>query len=312
LFDASAEPKGGHGYQVKWDSGLKRMIAYRDISDLSLPAIRVLSNSGNNIPLYPLKDFPGSSYIDIWDVTGAPNGDIVVAAVLGYGPRNVNPVPVKSVVLTYDETGVLRRVWDVGPYHHHRVAADPAGNVFALGDGGKGTGDYPLLIKYSFSGDVVRELLPSSLFSDKDSVIDLKSPDGEPQLFIRNSHLYVWIAHTRELFTFSLDGTLISSNSLSGAAQGIADLGGSSNVRFLGLDVDSNERIVAQVQLWPKDRKLPLTVGLAHLKQNGSFDSWLEPASRGDAHRFLGLTTDDKRVFLEKVGQRAVSINLSN
>src|SRR5690348_1513403 len=56
LFDASAEPRGAPGYQLQWDSDLQRMIAYRDISDLNLPAIRVLSSSGNKVSLYPLKD----------------------------------------------------------------------------------------------------------------------------------------------------------------------------------------------------------------------------------------------------------------
>ena len=170
--DAPVEPKGTHGFQVQWHSDLERAIAYRDISDANLPAIRVLSSSGGKVSIFPLKDFPGSTYIDIWDATGAPNGDIVVAAILAYGPRNVRPVPVKSFLLTYDETGTLRRVWDVKPYHHHRVAVDSAGNVFALGDGGKD--DYPLLIKYSPSGEVLGEYLSSGLFSAKDSVVDMR------------------------------------------------------------------------------------------------------------------------------------------
>jgi len=310
LFDASAEVGGGRGYQVQWDSDSRRMIAYRDTSEPNLPAIRVFSSSGSNVSLYPLRDFPGATYIDIWDLTGVPNGDIVVAAILAYGPRNTKPVPVKSLLLTYDETGTLRKVWDVKPYHHHRVAADSAGNVFALGDGG--SGDYPLIIKYSASGEVLKEFLPSGLFSAKDSVVDLTSPNGEPQLFVKSDHLHVWIASTRELFTFSLDGVLLSTTSLSAAVQSIADLSGGSQVRFLGLRLDSNQRIISQVQLWPKDQKRSTGVALARINPNGSFDSWIEPISGGDVHRFLGLTTNDKTVFLEKVHQSAVMINLNN
>lgn len=307
LVDAPVEPRGTHSFQVQWDSDLERVIAYRDISDASLPAIRILSSSGRKVSIFPLKDFPGSTFIDIWDATGAPSGDIVVAAILGYGPRNVKPVPLKSLLLTYDDTGTLRRVWDVKPYHHHRVSVDSAGDVFALGDEGKD--DYPLLIKYSPSGEVLGEYLSSGLFSAKDSVVDMISPNGQPQLFIKNDRLNVWIAATRELYTFSLDGVLLSSTSLSAAVQSIADQSGSSQVRILELQVDSNQGIVSQVRLIPKDQKLPAVVGVARLRTNGSFDSWVEPVSGGDVHRFMGLTTGDKPVFLDKVHDRTVAVN---
>jgi hypothetical protein len=309
LIDSLAEPQGTQSFQVKWDSDLERVIAYRDTSDANLPAVRIFSSTGSKVAIFPLKDFSGSTYIDIWDATGAANGDVVVAAILAYGPRNVKPVPIKSLLLTYDSTGTLRKVWDVKPYHHHLVAADMAGNVFALGDGGKD--DYPLLIKYSPSGEVLGEFLSSGLFSAKDSVVDMVSPNGQPQLFIRNSRLYVWIAATRELYTFSLDGVLLSSTSLSAAVQSIADQSGSSQVRFLDLEVDSNQGIISQVQLWPKDRGLPASVGVARLKANGSFDSWVEPVSQGDVHRFMGLTNGDKPVFLDKVRDKTVAINLN-
>ncbi|HEY6218018.1 MAG TPA: hypothetical protein VIW74_15225 [Pyrinomonadaceae bacterium] len=309
MVDTPVEPPGTHSFQVRWDSDLERVIAYRDVSEPNLPAIRILSSSGSKVSIFPLKDFPGSGFIDIWDATGAPNGDIVVAAILGYGPRNVKPVPLKSLLLTYDGSGTLKRVWDVKPYHHHRIAADSAGNVFALGDGGKD--DYPLLIKYSESGEVLGEFLSSGLFSAKDSVVDMISPNGQPQLFIKNDRLNVWIAATRELYAFSLDGVLLSSTSLSAAVQSIADQSGSSQVRILEIQVDSNQGIISQVRLFPKDQKLPAAVGVARLKTNGSFDSWVEPFSRGDVHRFMGLTSNDKAVFLEKVHDRTVAINLS-
>src|SRR5437660_97597 len=87
-----------------------------------------------------------------------------------------------------------------------RIQFDSSGNVFALGDGGAATGDYPLLVKYSPTGEVVGEYLSSGLFAAKDSVVDLKSSYGEPQMFIRNGRLRLWIAATRELYTFSPDG----------------------------------------------------------------------------------------------------------
>jgi hypothetical protein len=91
----------------------------------------------------------------------------------------------------------------------------------------------------------------------------------------------------------------------------LADQSGSSRVTTLKFRVDSAQRIIAQVQLWPKDEKSFANVALVRIGANGSFDSWVEPKSGGDVHRFLGLTADDKPVFLEKVGKTAVAINLA-
>src|SRR5207253_8543926 len=141
--------------------------------------------------------------------------DIVVSATLGYGPRNTHPIPIKSLLLTYDATGMLRKVWDVNPYLDHHLAADRTGNVFALGEkGGAAAGDYPLLVKYSPTGEVLAETLSTGLFTKKEAVVTSGSPDGESKLFIKNDHLFAWIAPTQELFTFSLDGTLLSRRSL--------------------------------------------------------------------------------------------------
>jgi hypothetical protein len=286
---------------------LERAIAYRDVNDPNFPALRILSSSGRSVSIFPLKDIPGATYIDVWDVSGAPTGDILVAAILGYGPHNVKPVPIKSLLLTYDATGTLRRVWDVQPYHHHRVAGDAVGNVFALGDGR--AGDYPLLIKYSPTGEILREFLSSGLFSANDSVVDMNSANGEPKLFVKNGRLYVWIAAIRELYTFSLDGALLSSTSLSDGVQHMADETGSSQVRFLELDADSKQEIIAQVQLWPKDHNVPAAVGVVRLKANGSFDSWVASPSRADVHLFMGLTSGDGLAFLDKVRDRTVALN---
>lgn len=311
LLDVSSEPAGRATYQVKWQPELQRVIAYRDISDPNAAAIRVLNSSGEDVSIYPLRDLPGSTYLDIWDATGEPNGNIVVAAVPAYGPRNVKPVPVKSVILIYTGTGTLMSVWDVNPYHHHRVAADSDGDVFALGDSLTATGDYPLVVKYSASGEVLGEFLSSSLFPGKDAVVAMTSPNGEPQLFVKNGRLHVWVAATLQLITFSLDGVQLSATSLLPGVQDIANLSGNSQVRFLGIDVDSNEQPMGQVRLQPKNKNLAATVALVRLKPDGTFDGWAESASSSDVHRFVGFGLGDKAVFLEKVNQHAVRINLN-
>src|SRR6266404_1737454 len=210
LFDSSNEVCSQPGFQIEWDSTSQRMFAYRDTSDPACPSVRAFPNSGSGVALYPLKDLTGATYIDIWSITGSSLGDIVLSATVGYGPRNARPIPIKSLILTYDVTGMLRKVWDVSPYLHHHLAVDSEGNVFALGEKGATGRDYSLLIKYSPAGAVLSETLSTALFAGKDAVVVCGSPNGEPKLFVRNDHLFAWIAPTQELFTFSMNGALLS------------------------------------------------------------------------------------------------------
>lgn len=310
MLDASAEPKGTKSYQTHWDPIEQRLICFRDVDDSTLPAAQVVWSNGSKVSLYPLKDLPGANYIDIWDATASPNGEVVIAAILGYGPRNSRPIPVKSLLLTYDAGGTLRKVWDVDPYHHHHLAVDSSGNVYALGDGPDPKSDFPLLIKYSPSGKVLGEYLTSGLFEKRDDVVGSNSPSGESEIFVSGNHIFVWIAMTLELFDFSLDGTLHSKSSLSPAVRSVSDSTGATRLRFLTITTDSAQRIIAQVQLWPKDGKSSANVGLARFESNGVFQSWIEPVASGDIHRFIGLRNDDRPVFLERTGQKAVMIDL--
>jgi hypothetical protein len=196
------------------------------------------------------------------------------------------------------------------PYHHHHLASDASGNVYALGDGVDPKADFPLLVKYSPTGKVLGQYLSSGLFAKKDDVVGSNSPNGESQVFIRNDDLFVWIPMTLELFDLTLNGSLVSKTSLSPAIQKISDLSGGPRIRILALTTDSNRAIIAQLQLRSKDSQPSTSVGLAKIDPNGNFESWIEPAKSVGVHRFLGLQANDKPVFLEKVSPKAVMVDL--
>ena len=321
-FDDSANPKLSLGDRVKWDPYLERLIEYHDnlrapTDDADFPAVRVTSSSGEIVSMYPLKDFPRSVYVDILDVAGAPNGDIVLFAFISYVPRNVRPHLVKGFLLTYDQNGILKKVWDTYPYDFDRVVVDPNGNVFGLG-GAAIKGDYPLLVKYSPSGEVLGEYLSSALFPTKDMVMAMNNANGEPKLFIQNGNLYVWIPTTLQIYAYSLDGNLLSVTSLSQAVQTMNDLSGSSHVRFLNIGVDSSEEIICQVGLFlrnlknPHDLRLKAAAAMARLRPDGSFDAWIEHASTGTMHVFLGLTKENKPVLWNRLGPNVFGVDLSD
>jgi hypothetical protein len=307
VADSSNEPAGDSGYNVKLDPIGHGLIAFRDVSSPSLPALKLYLANGKKVSLFPVRDL-GATYIDIWDVASAPNNGTVIAGIMGYGSRQTRPIPVKSLILTYDADGTLRSAWDMEPYHHHHITVDSAGNVYALGHGDADGKPQPLLVKYSPAGEILGEYLPSNLFSEGDVVVGSVHGKGESSVFTKNDYVFVWIASTQELFAFSPTGNLESRISLGSALTTIAAQSGSARANVFEIRVDSAKRVVAQVQLWPKDGST-MRVGLARINADGAFDSWIERVAPGGVHRFLGLSPDDRPLFLERFGQKAATVS---
>src|SRR6266404_5399499 len=221
--DISADGRADSSYMTKWDSANDCVVLYRDVSVATVPAARVQCRGGEPRAYYPLKDFAEARGMTVWAAAATPDGGITIAAILLYGSAGEKHPPVKSMLLTYDARGALRKVRDVNPYHFHQVAVDRQGNVFALGDRRDSTPnmDYPMLIKYSPKGSVERELLHVKHFGG-DAAVASDSPYGESGLFIQNQQLYVWLAPRREVLTFSLDGELRNQVSLASSLNEIA------------------------------------------------------------------------------------------
>jgi hypothetical protein len=296
-FDPFSDGKADSGYRTKWDSAQDRLIAYRDISVADIPAARVFRRDGSSTAVYPLKDLSDARYIDIWSASAAPKGRLVIAGILGYAARESKPVLVKSVILTYDQAGTLREMWDVAPYHHHHLCVDRDGSVFAIGDRDDVEGSYPLLTKYSSDGRVLSQFLPSSLFSLGDVEISSGSPNGESQMFVKGDQLFVWLAPTREFFSFSMSGELLSRTSLDAAFREIEKSNNLARLQVLAISAHADKTFVAQVRLWPANTASPATMRLAKFSVDGASGALLEPSPEPTRH-FLGISADDKMVFL--------------
>jgi hypothetical protein len=300
------------GYWVGWDGGVERLVLQRDVRDANSAAVKTVDQSGKVVGIYPVRDFPGSDHADVWAVTPGANGDVILAAIIGYGPASQAPTPVKSLVLTYDSAGTLRSVWDVSPYHHHLLAADAAGNVFALGDADTKDDDYPLLIKYSPQGEVLKEFLPAGSFAAKDGVIgDFSSDHGNSQMYIRGDRLYLYIAVTQEWMVFSLDGVILSRVSLAPAFTQIAVANNSGIARPLQFSTDSSGNILVFVTLQSADKTKPLMVTLARLDGNGAFKKNTTPGPAATQARFLGLRSSGAPVYVENLNKRTIYVDLS-
>jgi hypothetical protein len=289
------------GYFSKWDAVQERMVFHRDITRSDVPAVRLFGKDGTDRSIYPLKDFPEARAFRIWGLASAPQGDAVLAATVEYPAENVKTIPARNLLLTYDSTGALRKEWNVKPYHLHEIAIDDDGNIFAFGDrAGPAGANYPLMVKYSPQGKVLREFLSSSLFKNGDEVTSAASDNGTTQLFMANHKLFLWLATTQEVFRFSLNGDLISRVSISTGLDKLRAETGSDLVRVLTIANTPTDEVVAQVRLLPKTLSAtPSPSAMVKISQDGSQATLLGPPPGLPQGNFVGITKEGKLAFLQ-------------
>jgi hypothetical protein len=214
----AATNDGQGGYLPKWDAAQKKLLLYRDIKMSAVPAARMYGTDGSEVDVFPVKDLENSWYVDVWDITSIPEGGMVLAVGAGYTPPGAEPADVKSLLLTYDRTGKLERVWEVWPYQFFQITADSSGNIFGRGLKETESSDYPLIVKYSPRGKVLKEFFPLSLLPDGESTFS----HGSDHMFIAENNLIVWLGKTEELFRFSLDGQLLNRTNFKPALNSLA------------------------------------------------------------------------------------------
>lgn len=246
-------------YHVKWDSVFNRLVAYRDgeVDTLDMAAARIFDQHGKNVGAYPLKNLEGVYWANIWDAAATPDGGIVLAAVVGYGKHvslgeQPRP-PMKNMLITFAPDGKFVNAFETGPKSHtHKLVVDEKGNIYSLGDADR-EGAYPLLVKYSPEGKVLGEFMPSSLFATGDDVIDSSQGDGDMRMWIKKSHVFVWLPLVKELLQYSRDGELLSRTSLSETLQKKAAELGYVSTEVRAIDTTSNGDVIMQCRFWSAD-----------------------------------------------------------
>jgi hypothetical protein len=296
VVDVGSDPVNDAGFSIGWDSVQDRVVLSRDVTSSDAVAAKILGVDGSRVLIKPLKFLPGAQFVDIWSAAPAPDGGAVLATIVGYGPKGSKP-PVKAFLMSFDGGGNLAKLWNVEPYHQHLIAVDSVGNIFALGQTGD-TGSYPLLTKYSRDGEVLGQFLSSSQFKKGDEVVSSGSPNGENQMFVQGEKLYVWIAWTRQLFRMSTaDGRTEASLSLAPALERLESSNDGSHIQVLSLTTTPGGNIVAQVQLWPKDRTKHVERATVKLSGDGSNEQLVRDDPRQPMRLLMGTSAEQKLVY---------------
>lgn len=186
-------------FTLVWDYARQRPFAIRDVLSPSDASIATFDAGGAKLRmlLNPIadirKDRPRT--LDIWGAAAAPDGSVLFAGVVVFPKHQVS-----HVIATYSSEGVLTKLWDMFPYHHHALDVDALGRVYAFGHSilRPQKPPYPLLIRYTSHGKVDATLLTASDIADYPDPAKLID-DGTNQLVVRNEVAWVLIGAAGEL-----------------------------------------------------------------------------------------------------------------
>jgi len=283
-------------YFTRWDSVQNKLIMYRDLGAGGAPIAKIFKNDGSSTSFFPLADLAGTWSISLWGVAATPDGGIVASVIPVYSAPGVKPPKVKRLLLTYNGSGKLTKVWDTTPYLFTRVAVDSLGNVFAFGMSDLDE-PYPLIVKYSPSGTIEREFLSSADVPEGERATLAGSLIGQPDMFIKGGQLFVWLPLSQDLFRFSLAGDLTSKSSIANVLNGLTTQTNSDRTVVRTLTTGRSGEIFAQVQLWPKQAPDPIRTVTISIALGGSKATMLE--SPPGFSVFLGRTDQGKMIFYE-------------
>ena len=196
----------------RWDDANRRILSYRSQTSGAEYAVQITSIDPREhaVKINVLKEFPGASQAVLVGVAPSVDQSVVVACRIAY-PKHSQAGALKELILTYDSTGKLIKVWDVAPYEPRAISSDESGNLYSLGIrfDANPPADYGMLVEYGPDGKVVREMLPASLFPA--GVDPTESTDiGPRSISVSGGRIYVYAAALDEVLVLDRSGNILN------------------------------------------------------------------------------------------------------
>jgi hypothetical protein len=236
----------------EWDS-TNQVLFFSSSSPGSVVRAYVdVQQRGSDIDIF--KDFPGlqAAYVD--SVTAGPGGSTLIAATLEFGNHNV-----REIVLTYDSSGQLVKIWDPAPQYAEAIAYSMDDDaIFVLGGRelpkGPYVPNYPILIEYSRDGRVLKTMVPGGTLKDFNGSFHTGSEVGQPLLRITKDRIYLYASTNREVVVCDRDGVVLTYRNFSNALDKISTEDGYHLVQTHQMDFAENGDLVAELLLWNGDQ----------------------------------------------------------
>jgi hypothetical protein len=296
-------------YFCKWEPTFGVLLCMNNSDSVNTAAVTTYDlNGAQKLRVFPLRDFPGAKELNVWDVTAAPDEGVAITGVLLYGPKDG-----RLVTLIYGSQGQLLKLWDMKPYHQHMIAADRAGNVFGFGDridmrAGTGGPDFPLVVKYSPEGKILKGFLPQSTF-DRD-VTDADPETGPNRLYTVQEEVVIFLAKPKEVFWFDSDGKELRRIALGSTINGIMKSHQGTTAEIMNITVTSDHEFLVQLKIYPASPTSENTVViLARISADGSsvtIESSIPLAQ--SIGFFKGFSPDGRLIFLTPGAHSTLSL----
>jgi len=198
---------------MKWDEVRNEAIVYRhqlSRSQAEAPVEVFDLSTGAKRTLDILKDFPQASKAIVSDVAFGNGARIVVACRLKYPSSD----RLKQLILTYEPSLTLEKIWDVAPYEPRQIAVDGGGNVYSLGirtiyDDGTHP-QYGILVVYDSEGRVVREMLPRTMFPPEVDPAGASQELGTARIQLTDSRIFLYLPRVDCIIQLNKDGTILN------------------------------------------------------------------------------------------------------
>ena len=191
--------------QMKSENGL--VLSWQPVSaDDKAMQVEVLDDGGHVIAsLNVLRLVPEAERVSIHDVSARPGQIIAVAAVYRKANHHLRPI---STLLLFDFSGRLLSTFALEPSREiDRLAVDDKSNVWTItsSSGGKDPSTVPMVIEYTPTGVVSKELLARNMFPTHARETQDSLTIGRSFMGYDSHGLWFWLPGSTELVAISTD-----------------------------------------------------------------------------------------------------------
>ena len=198
----------GQYNEIKAENGL--ILAWHgNAEDRAVRQIDVYNEQGNLLAsLSPLRFVPEAKLAAIWDVAALPERIIAVAVDFRQAPDKI-PAP---SLLGFDFKGNLLFALALDPSREARaVTIDKDGHIWTLtmGAGSREPSETPMVVEYSASGKVLKEILKRSEFPTHSTVLKEDNVMGQAEFGHTSQSVWFWLPGSTDLVKLNAKGSLL-------------------------------------------------------------------------------------------------------